>query len=77
MNARWAQEYADASATLAASPWLAPMPKEAGVRVFEVMHDLLTGKAAHSHDTHDRALADVLPSADAPKRGKHKTGAHA
>jgi NTE family protein len=77
MNARWAQGYADASTTLAASPWLATMPKEAGVRVFDVMHDLLTGNAAHSHATHDRPLADVAPLADAPNRGKHKTGAHA
>jgi NTE family protein len=76
MNARWAQGYADASATLAASPWLAPMPKEAGVRVFDVMHDLLTGKAAHSHDVHDRPLAGVVPLADMPRRGKHKTGEH-
>jgi NTE family protein len=41
MNARWAQGYADARTTLFASPWLAPMPKELGVRVFDVMHDIL------------------------------------
>jgi hypothetical protein len=28
-----------------ASPWLAPMPKELGVRVFDVMHDILTGRS--------------------------------
>jgi len=27
---------------LQASPWLAPMPSELGVRVFDVMHDILT-----------------------------------
>jgi hypothetical protein len=32
---------ADASATLRASPWLAPMPRDVGVRVFDVMHDVL------------------------------------
>jgi NTE family protein len=41
MNARWAQGYADARTTLFASPWLAPMPKEVGVRVFDVMHEIL------------------------------------
>jgi NTE family protein len=35
MNARWEQGLADARQVLAASPWLAPMPKELGVRVFE------------------------------------------
>jgi NTE family protein len=34
MNARWEQGLADARKVLAASPWLAPMPKELGVRVF-------------------------------------------
>jgi NTE family protein len=41
MNARWAQGYSDARSTLFASPWLAPMPKEVGVRVFDVMHEIL------------------------------------
>jgi NTE family protein len=45
MNARWAQGYADARTTLAVSPWLAPMPKEIGVRVFDVIHDILVGRA--------------------------------
>ncbi len=34
MNARWQQGLADARKMLAASPWLAPMPRELGVRVF-------------------------------------------
>ena len=41
MNARWTQGYLDARTTLLGSPWLAPMPKEAGVRVFDVMHEIL------------------------------------
>jgi NTE family protein len=45
MVARWAQGYTDARTTLAASPWLAPMPNEIGVRVFDVMHDILVGRA--------------------------------
>ena len=46
MLARWEQGLADAQATLAASPWLAPMPKGLGVRVFDVAHDKLVGRHA-------------------------------
>ena len=41
MEARWQQGLSDARSTLHASPWLAPMPRELGVRVFDVMHDIL------------------------------------
>ncbi|RME65801.1 MAG: patatin-like phospholipase family protein [Alphaproteobacteria bacterium] len=41
MNARWAQGRADAYTTLAASPWLAPREPQEGLRVFDVMHDIL------------------------------------
>lgn len=41
MNARWRQGLADAAVTLQAAPWLAPKPKLQGVRVFDVVHDLL------------------------------------
>ncbi|HLZ65077.1 MAG TPA: patatin-like phospholipase family protein [Aliidongia sp.] len=37
MRARWAQGLSDAKATLRASPWLAPMPPEVGVRTFDVL----------------------------------------
>jgi NTE family protein len=43
MEARWQQGLSDARTTLAASPWLAPMPQELGVRVFDVVHDILVG----------------------------------
>jgi NTE family protein len=43
MEARWQQGLADAHRTLQASPWLAPMPKELGVRVFDVIHEILVG----------------------------------
>ena len=43
METRWQQGLSDARATLQASPWLAPMPRELGVRVFDVMHDILVG----------------------------------
>jgi NTE family protein len=39
MEARWAQGVADAQATLAASPWLAPMPPDIGARTFDVLKD--------------------------------------
>ena len=51
MNARWAQGLADARTTLAASPWLAPMPIEVGVRVFDVIHDILVNRAGRAPDT--------------------------
>ncbi|MGB6448253.1 MAG: DUF3734 domain-containing protein, partial [Xanthobacteraceae bacterium] len=41
MEARWERGFSDARTTLRASPWLAPMPKDMGVRVFDVMHDVL------------------------------------
>ena len=43
MEARWQQGLADAHSTLQASPWLAPIPKELGVRVFDVIHEILVG----------------------------------
>jgi NTE family protein len=36
MVKRWQQGTSDARTVLHASPWLAPMPKELGVRVFDV-----------------------------------------
>jgi NTE family protein len=51
MEARWQAGLSDARTTLLASPWLAPMPKELGVRVFDVMHDILVGR-------HRRAAAE-------------------
>jgi NTE family protein len=46
MELRWQQGLADARTTLQASPWLAPMPSELGVRVFDVIHDILTRTAS-------------------------------
>ena len=37
MEKRWQQGISDAQTVLHASPWLAPMPKEWGVRVFDVV----------------------------------------
>ena len=52
MEARWQKGLSDARNTLHASPWLAPMPTELGVRVFDVIHDILIGR-------HKAALAQV------------------
>jgi NTE family protein len=50
MEARWQGGFSDAYTTLQRSPWLAPMPKDLGVRVFDVIHDILVG--------HQRAAAE-------------------
>jgi Patatin phospholipase len=47
MAARRRQGLSDVLIALQASPWLAPMPKELGVRVFDVMHEILTGRPEH------------------------------
>ena len=39
MERRWRQGLSDAQGALRASPWLAPMPKELGVRVFNMDED--------------------------------------
>jgi NTE family protein len=44
MSARWQQGLSDASTALRAAPWLAPTPSEVGVRVFDVMHDILVAR---------------------------------
>jgi NTE family protein len=41
MEARWQAGFSDACTTLQRSPWLAPMTKDHGVRVFDVIHDIL------------------------------------
>jgi NTE family protein len=46
MELRWQQGLADSRTTLQASPWLAPVPNELGVRVFDVIHEILTRNAA-------------------------------
>jgi len=46
MEARWQAGLTDARTTLLASPWLAPTPKDLGVRVFDVMHDILIRRHA-------------------------------
>ena len=40
----WREGVSDARTTLLASPWLASSRKDAGVRVFDVVHDILVGR---------------------------------
>jgi NTE family protein len=46
MERRWRQGVTDAQGALRASPWLAPMPKELGVRVFDMDETFSAGKDA-------------------------------
>ncbi len=55
MELRWEQGLADARTTLQASPWLAPTSGDLGVRVFDVIHDILTARAAEAAGGVDRA----------------------
>jgi len=58
MELRWEQGLADARTTLEASPWLALPPSELGVRVFDVIHDILTARIAEGAKGDDRVLRD-------------------
>ncbi|MEK7266738.1 MAG: patatin-like phospholipase family protein [Pseudomonadota bacterium] len=44
MNMRWREGLNNAETTLAAAPWLAPKDSENGVRIFDVIHDMLVEK---------------------------------
>ena len=57
MELRWQQGLADARTNLQGSPWLAPMSSELGVRVFDVIHDILCRNVALSEKASVRALA--------------------
>jgi NTE family protein len=48
MEARWQAGFSDAQTTLVESPWLAPIERDVGVRVFDVMHEKLV--AQHKPD---------------------------
>jgi NTE family protein len=69
VDARWAQGLSDASTTLLAAPWLAPAPRDVGVRVFDVMRDILTGQHAPTSGANTAAqmMEDPTPQ-DAPDK---------
>ncbi|HEX4555220.1 MAG TPA: patatin-like phospholipase family protein [Xanthobacteraceae bacterium] len=62
MEARWQAGLSDARTTLLASPWLAPVSKDLGVRIFDVMHDILVRHHAPAPD------ARVIPMSAARAR---------
>jgi NTE family protein len=69
MLERWQQGARDAVATLRASPWIAPVPPEVGVRTFDVIHDILVqelGDKGRSGSARpratDRAFFDLMRS---------------
>jgi NTE family protein len=72
MNERWAQGYSDARTTLLASPWLAPMPKEVGVRVFDVMHEILVKNARPVEEGRPSDIGKDLGQVDLKPRPSNK-----
>src|SRR5262249_47726645 len=69
MLERWQQGARDALTTLRASPWIAPVPPEVGVRTFDVIHDILVQALADEGRPHsarpnaiDRASVDRMRS---------------
>ena len=62
MEMRWQQGLADAQTNLQAAPWLAPMPSEVGVRVFDVVHDILMAEqsSAPAEARADKAPAEAM-----------------
>jgi NTE family protein len=67
MNRRWEQGLSDARATLAAAPWLAPIPDRVGVRVFDVVHDVLVGHQTPSSGPHTAAQPMEQPPTPSPE----------
>ena len=57
MRKRWAEGVSDATATLRASPWLAPLPPEAGARTFDVVRDQRAALGPHAHEERTRKVA--------------------
>ena len=64
MNDRWRQGLSDACTTMLAAPWLAPIPTNVGVRVFDVMHDILVGKHTPTTGKH----TPVQPMEEPPSK---------
>lgn len=66
MDARWEQGKSDARTTLQVAPWLAAKPPQVGVRVFDVMHDLLVAKNAGATTQPTTTSASDTLAAPAP-----------
>jgi NTE family protein len=70
MQMRWQQGMADAAETLQAAPWRAPRPREAGVRMFDVIHDRLMATLHPGAPDRDRTEEDR--AAESPRRRRAK-----
>jgi NTE family protein len=62
MNNRWDRGVADATTTLRATPWLAPTPVDVGVRLFDVVHDILVAEKEAKAETKTRRGTQGAPS---------------
>lgn len=72
MEARWQEGLNDARTTLAASPWLAPVDHDVGVRVFDVVHDKLMRKQKPAPiELHGNAPGE-LPELNLVMAGHHR-----
>jgi NTE family protein len=74
MNTRWAQGLADACTTLLAAPWLAPIPRDVGVRIFDVLHDMLVGMPTPTAGPHTAAQPMEEPRPRALAEGEQSEG---
>jgi NTE family protein len=74
MEERWAQGRADAAATLAASPWLAPMPAEFGARTFDVLGAPPTSAAAPAPPPRSRRSPSPADPAARTRRSRSPAG---
>jgi NTE family protein len=72
MRTRWAQGLADSNATLAASPWLEPMPSEVGARTFDVISGVNHGTMAEMQKEKANAKPVAAAHAAIPTRAGAK-----
>src|SRR5690242_13752329 len=73
MEARWQQGFSDACTTLSASPWLAPIKRDVGVRVFDVMHDKLVRQQQKPERVELHGIgADEMPMLNLVMAGHHR-----
>jgi hypothetical protein len=69
MERRWRQGVADAQAVLRASPWLAPMPKDLGIHVFDVA-ELFAAEGKRYGTELPRTASPGEPQPTAEPRGR-------
>jgi NTE family protein len=72
---RWQRGMEDATLTLSAAPWSAPRQGDEGVRVFDVIHDMLKSRRPGSRGAGPEARQP--PAQAAPQRSATRTGRRA